>query len=51
MFAYLDPSTGSLLMQAAVGGAAGLFVVVRMVFERLPVLTARLFRDRDSASH
>lgn len=29
VFAYLDPGAGSLLLQALVGGFAGLFVVVR----------------------
>ncbi|MFM7059184.1 MAG: hypothetical protein ACKO2P_19910 [Planctomycetota bacterium] len=29
IFAYLDPGAGSLLLQALVGGFAGLFVVVR----------------------
>lgn len=28
-FAYLDPGTGSMLLQAIVGGSAGLFVFVR----------------------
>lgn len=27
--AYLDPGTGSMLLQAIVGGSAGLFVFVR----------------------
>lgn len=28
-FAYLDPGTGSMLLQAIVGGSSGLFVLVR----------------------
>lgn len=31
-FAYLDPGTGSMLLQAIVGGSAGLFVFVRHVW-------------------
>lgn len=27
--AYLDPGTGSMLLQAIVGGSAGIFVLVR----------------------
>ncbi len=30
--AYLDPGTGSMLLQAIVGGSAGLFVFVRHVW-------------------
>jgi hypothetical protein len=38
-FAYLDPGTGSMLLQAIVGGSAGLYVFVRHVW--------RSFRYRD----
>ena len=31
-FAYLDPGTGSMLLQAIVGGSAGLFVLARHVW-------------------
>ncbi len=30
--AYLDPGTGSMLLQAIVGGSAGLFVLARHVW-------------------
>ena len=30
--AYLDPGTGSMVLQAIVGGSAGLFVFVRHVW-------------------
>ncbi len=30
--AYLDPGTGSMLLQAIVGGSAGLFVLIRHVW-------------------
>lgn len=29
IFAYLDPGTGSMLLQAIVGGSAGVMVLVR----------------------
>ena len=32
ILAYLDPGAGSLLLQALVGGFAGLFVVARHFF-------------------
>ncbi len=38
--AYLDPGTGSMLLQAIVGGSAGLFVFARHVW--------RSFRYADS---
>ena len=32
-FAYLDPGTGSLLLQALVGGSAGAVVFVRYLWQ------------------
>ena len=32
LLAYLDPGTGSMLLQAIVGGTAGLIVFVRHLF-------------------
>lgn len=32
LLAYLDPGTGSMLLQAIVGGGAGLIVLVRHLF-------------------
>jgi hypothetical protein len=34
IFAYIDPGTGSLLLQAVLGGAAGLAVFLRTVGRR-----------------
>ncbi|GEM_PF-1262512 len=34
-FAYLDPGTGSMLLQAIVGGSSGLFVLVRHLWKTL----------------
>lgn len=39
-FAYLDPGTGSMLLQAIVGGSAGLYVFARHIW--------RSFRYRDT---
>lgn len=33
--AYLDPGSGSMLLQALLGGAAGLAVLVRLFWRRL----------------
>lgn len=38
MFAYLDPGAGSLLLQALVGGFAGLFVVGRHLFRMVRIV-------------
>lgn len=32
LFAYLDPGSGSMLLQALIGGGAGLFVMVKHLF-------------------
>jgi hypothetical protein len=32
-FAYLDPGTGSLLLQAIVGGAAGLMIFLKHLWK------------------
>lgn len=34
-FAYIDPGTGSLVLQAIVGGILGLIVVLRMKIKML----------------
>lgn len=36
-FAYLDPGTGSMLLQAIVGGSAGIFVLVKHFWRTLRV--------------
>jgi hypothetical protein len=41
--AYLDPGSGSMLLQLLLGGAAGLAVAIRLSWRRL---TARLRGDR-----
>ncbi len=35
LLAYLDPGSGSLLLQALLGGAAGLFVVLKTFGRRI----------------
>jgi hypothetical protein len=36
-FAYLDPGAGSMLLQAIVGGSAGLMVLVRHLWRTVRV--------------
>jgi hypothetical protein len=46
IFAYIDPTSGSLLAQIVLGGAAGVMVVIRLLGARVrPVLT-RWFRRK-----
>jgi hypothetical protein len=42
IFAYFDPGSGSLVLQAIVGGAAGLLVLAKYLWDALPAL----FRGR-----
>lgn len=44
-FAYLDPGTGSLILQVIVGGVAAAAVGVKIFWSRL--LTLLRIRDRD----
>jgi hypothetical protein len=37
-FAYFDPGSGSLLMQAIVGGTAGLVVFARYLWDTVPLM-------------
>lgn len=39
--AYLDPGTGSMLLQAIVGGSAGLFVFARHVWRSFRYANAK----------
>jgi hypothetical protein len=42
VFAYLDPGSGSMLVQLLVGGIAGVAVTARLYWRRI----TRLFRPR-----
>lgn len=37
IYAYIDPGSGSLMLQLLLGGAAGLFVILRLNWHRLLV--------------
>ena len=42
--AYLDPGTGSIILQAMLGGVAGLAMVLKLYWHRL----TSIFRRKDS---
>ncbi|HVS03182.1 MAG TPA: hypothetical protein VMT16_10475 [Thermoanaerobaculia bacterium] len=47
--AYLDPATGSMLVQLLLGGAAGLAVATRIFWRRILGLFGRRRPDDDAA--
>ena len=44
-YAYVDPGTGSMMLQLVLGGVAGLAVLIRLSWQRL--LSALHLRRRD----
>mgnify|MGYP001203029074 CR=1 FL=1 len=36
--AYMDPGTGSMMLQLILGGVAGLFVIIRLFWHRILAL-------------
>lgn len=51
ILAYFDPGSGSLLMQALVGGAAGLLVFAKFVWDAMLKMTqARKSREPNTAA-
>lgn len=49
VLAYLDAGSGSMILQALLGGAAGLFVAVKMFGVRLKKTLFFWRRDEDAA--
>ena len=47
-FAYLDPGTGSMLLQLLLGGVAGAMVVGRLYMRRVGDLFRKAFHPRRS---
>jgi hypothetical protein len=41
-YAYLDPATGSILLQGLLAGVAGLIVVLRLYWQRMKALFKRM---------
>ena len=44
--AYLDPGTGSMLLQALLGGVAALGVIARLYWHRLAAVVGKLQRPK-----
>lgn len=49
-YAYLDPATGSVILQGLLAGIAGVMVVVRIYWTRIKSFTARLFKRKAPAA-
>lgn len=47
-YAYLDPATGSIILQGILAGIAGLMVVARLYWSRLKVFFRRLLGAAES---
>jgi hypothetical protein len=46
-YAYLDPATGSVILQGLLAGIAGVMVVARLYWTRIKSFTRRLFGMRE----
>jgi hypothetical protein len=51
MFAYLDAGTGSMLMAAFAGGAAGIGVLLRMYGHRIMGVFSKKHRTKAEEAH
>ena len=47
-FAYLDPGTGSIILQALIAGVIGTAAFARMYWTRLKEIVRRTFADREN---
>ncbi len=47
-FAYLDPGTGSIILQSLIAGIIGSMAFARMYWARLKEIVRRTFGDRDT---
>lgn len=48
LFAYLDPGTGSMLLQMLLGGVAGLIVAIKMFGKRILGIFTFWKRDKQT---
>ena len=46
-YAYLDPATGSIILQAVIGGVAGATLLFRTQLYRLKMLFSRARKESD----
>lgn len=49
-YAYLDPGTGSLLLQGIIGGIAASITVLSLYYNRVKAAFARLFKKREEGT-
>jgi len=49
-YAYLDPGTGSLLLQGIIGGIAASITVVSLYYNRLKATLSRMVRKREEGA-
>ena len=49
--AYLDPGTGSLILQILLGGIAGLVVAIKLYWHRFLALCGRQVQESNQLSH
>ena len=47
-YAYLDPGTGSMLLQALIGAVAGAWIVLRLYWDKIKGFFSRFGRKRKS---
>ena len=47
-YAYLDPGTGSMLLQALIGAIAGAGIVIRLYWDKIKGFFSRFGRNRES---
>jgi hypothetical protein len=50
-FGYLDPGTGSIILQVLVAGALGALFTVKNLFRRVKGAVSRVFRGGSSKEH
>jgi hypothetical protein len=50
-YAYLDPGTGSFVLQMLLGGIAGAMVVARLWWEKVKLAAASVFHRKPSSDH
>lgn len=48
-YAYLDPGTGSMLLQALIGAVAGAVVVIRLYWAKIKSFVSRFGHNRESS--
>lgn len=45
-FAYLDPGSGSVLLQSLIAGGAGILAIVKLYWQRIKQACVKLFKKK-----